>query len=478
MFVKECLSTMCPRSISPFNLSYTEQLNIRKTTTFEQYEKLRGHNNNHPQGVTRVSCDQDVSTDKCSPDRDSRDLPHQITSLLQELKSEPSKENCECLAQLMQYLYGLVCITSNQLTEVERLRAQLTEANNKVSTLYAENKRLSHGYHHDKQLEILREQQESLRQERTQLDRLREFDRKERDEERAKIRKEKEDVEKEKAELQSQKEEIQRQKEILQRQMDLFEENKRRLLQQTFEIPRNLSMRERSESPTSRGVSPSSRGSQSSLLDVSSHVRSGSDDVGHGQSPDRVVEPGSGASPLPIHLLSATNEQKLGSVLQQLPLKFAIQGGGAKLPQSQSSPTTTTPSGGGAGKQQSPSGVQQMLPLKLSTSSLSSAASGLSKSATLDGGTRPLMHSQSQRPLASVSRTGSGTRVPPGAASLGTNPGNILPMKLAEKPRPKSASSATNPAISSHHGTPSGDKSHSHKRSSSGTKKEEEVIYF
>jgi hypothetical protein len=74
-------------------------------------EKTRGLNNSVLQGLVKSSCTE-ADTDKSSQDAESHDLSHDLPNNmatgLQEMLTTPSKEQCEGLAQLMQYLHNLV----------------------------------------------------------------------------------------------------------------------------------------------------------------------------------------------------------------------------------------------------------------------------------------------------------------------------------------------------------------------------------
>ncbi len=296
-------------------------------------------------------------------------------------------------------------------------------------------------------------------------------------------------------EIKSQKDELKRQKETLQRQRDLFEVYKAQFSAERTSPHNSALQRERSESPGTRGISPSQRNPVPHVSGVDvQHKRSASDDlqyqdrhhspvegterVRHDSGKTRLTGTNSSASlgagiPMPLHLLSATNEQKLGHISQQLPYKLA--GGSTSTPMSTSAKTSPTvthvTTSSGLSRNASTGGIQQMLPLKLS--SLSSASSLTASNTATGGATTTRMtppgvgskQSPSSSSRSNLGRTSSQPRIPSQPVT-----GNILPMKLAEKPRPKSASSAT--SGHGHQMSP-----HSQSKTSSG-KKEPEIIYF
>ena len=231
---------------------------------------------------------------------------------------------------------------------------------------------------------------------------------------------------------------------------------------------------------------------------------------------------------LPIHLMSAANEQKLGQVSQQLPLKLVEQVGGSKT----------------MSHQQSSSGIQQMLPFKLSsdvthTSGTSGGSStggigtppgsgtphhqsnvhhnamsyssssnitssphvNIPKHATMPANMNIVSPSSGSLPGSSDntpthSYSGSGTpRVFPGRSqplavsglrhqqSQPSMTHSILPMKLATQKRPKSASPSPNHPTRPQPGTsattsPTDIPKTSSKHSQKSSRKEQEIIYF
>ena len=215
------------------------------------------------------------------------------------------------------------------------LRAQLAEANSKASLLFAENERLhhdrKHGYHHDKQLEELRNLQEVVQQERNGFEKERQKQQLRLEADREEIRSLQENVEKQKEELKAQKDELERQKETLQKQIDLFQSCQKKA-------------RERSQSPKYTLHSAASSSSVR-LMENVQHKRSSSDDIQRQGSPFEAMKPEYSHSlkePLRMGEIDAaaaarssrsSSSSQLGAINEQqqmLPLKLAGGRGGNK----------------------------------------------------------------------------------------------------------------------------------------------------
>ena len=250
-------------------------------------------------------------------------------------------------------------------------------------------------------------------------------------------------------EMHSRGEELQRQRDALQKQRDLFEQYRSECMQK---LQQKASQLEQARAPAEVF-----NRAHSSIWENVVHRRSASDDLHDSAKSDMMSQENSnilqeplnrksdtirkatrtastsslGASAtsivrresqvnLPIHLMSATNEQKMGTVTSQhLPHKLSTLGSGSK--------TATA----------SPPSVQQVLPTKLSNlttgsqpNSSTSESGGQSKRA-VPPNTPRLQISKSQ-PQLQLGSTGLAKQ----------NSGSFLPMKLAEKTRtPKSVSS-------------------------------------
>lgn len=390
-------------------------------------------------------------------------------------------------------------------------------------------------------------------------------------------------------ELKVQKEELQRQKEALQRQIDLFEEQKSRTMKAYYSSvvavaghsqKSSLGTDEVSRAQSMRNSTPDGTGK--SLVDNISHQRSASDDLlqtytwlqpsdgldakvnrgtnGHGSThhSDGVmchddsrpvtrmhsmsaVSSGNLATSgavrrektlLPVHLLSATNEQKVGQVPQQLPLKLASPGSGDQT--AESNQASAASKGNRSSLKIAPPTPQQRLlampsqvrtppgPVRSPPSSDApppphAATVQRTSSVTVARSTPPhLIPNNPQNvfshPAMSMSIVRTDLPTSPSRSGGHVNPasfihsppmsladqfrprlvstqsaGNILPMKLAERQRPKSASASaqqspvTQKRSSTVLRTPPGCEELVHSTSSSNNKnnkKEKQIIYF
>lgn len=354
-------------------------------------------------------------------------------------------------------------MTAQQGTAVETLRAQLAEANERINKLSAEVHERKGGYRHN-QLEELRNLQEHVRRERQELEKQKEREKMRLERERTYIEEQRKEVERKESELQSQKEELRRQKEVLQKQIDMWEQGKSSSHKDKDSSHHGQSLPKHASSPgmgtTHHHSLDQDKGTdsvekrQKSCDDASqnnTHRRSASADfcqaieddlerLRQGSQPRSmrremptrsdsrasVSSVSSAKQNLPMHLLSAKNEQRHA---KQLPTRHVP---------SQSSGTPPPP------------GVQQVLPHKLAASTSSGALTGQSSnnnsaiqspsgaSASLSGSssTSSLSHKLSNRPKNSGA---------PPASNLS------LLMKLAEpnsKGRTASASSIGEKSLS------------------------------
>ena len=291
-------------------------------------------------------------------------------------------------------------------------------------------------------------------------------------------------------EVQSQRDDLQRQREVLQRQIDLFEQQKSQWLRSVASgSPRGVDSREGSPctrgglqpSVTSIGHSPTGQ----LTVEMPLHKRSSSDELRSARSSpeNRLANnaknmshnaPGSAEVtrrestreiPLPANLLSATNEQKLSQAAagaqKQFPFKLGDGATGA---------TTVSAAGATSTKQAGTSGVQQMLPYKLlsglttgSTTMVASSSvsamtnntnAGMSvvcsqagRSVTRTNSSGVLQNCvQTPSVVAAKTRSHSAVSLMHGSSHTPVAPQptaiNMLPMKLAQRQRPKSASAS------------------------------------
>lgn len=322
-------------------------------------------------------------------------------------------------------------------------------------------------------------------------------------------------------EVQSQRDELQHQREILQRQIDLFEQQKSQWLRSVASgNPRGADSRE--GSPSTRGGLQTSGAVTASIghsptgqltIEMPLHKRSSSDELQTSRNSPENRLPNSAKShnapgstemtrreiPLPANLLSATNEQKLSQAGAQQQLPFKLSDGTTSGTASAAVATSA--------KQAGTSGIQQMLPYKLLSGSTTANASvaPANSGSVMTNNTNTGMTGLSQ-PGRSILRTNSSGRlqncaqspVPMAtgraaktrshstisllhhASSHTSTPAvppttvNMLPMKLAQKQRPKSASASMQSVKNA--GVSVGGSVVSLPKSSG--KKEPEIIYF
>ncbi|XP_071171847.1 rho guanine nucleotide exchange factor 18-like isoform X41 [Mytilus edulis] len=251
-----------------------------------------------------------------------------------------SGDHVHSIAQLSRSLQSIVHLTEKQVTAVESLRAQLAEANEKINNLSAEVHDRKGGLRHN-QLEELRNLQEEVRRDRQKLEKEKERERMVIEHERTSIEEERKELEKKESELQNHRDDLKRKKEMLQRQQDLWEE------------AHHMSKTNSSPGMTNNDVETrpdKGRSSPANLENNNSHRRSASADFcqmiendmenlrqGHlktsrrgtdvSRSDSRASIPNSSFTSnkmnLPIHLISAKNEQKVNPINpQQIPTKL------------------------------------------------------------------------------------------------------------------------------------------------------------
>jgi len=352
-------------------------------------------------------------------------------------------------------------------------------------------------------LEELRNLQETIQSQKQELSKVQGKQNVALESQREELTQMKAEVDKEKAEMRQAREELQREKEALQRQIDFFEESRKkaeaRAVTEERSSPNYLrGQRDRSESPGPRFASPGAAPAAALPPATISHKRSASDDLqamradegyhtppSEGRVPPQRTYSTAGSStppmrresvPMPLHLLSKTNEQKLGPVPQQsLPMRLASQGNSKQLL---------------PGKLASKKGVSASpsVSVSVSTAVVMSSSSYSLRTATINTSTMTPSPSAAGGSIATPSMGPQQT--PPRSH---TQPVNMLPMKLVSssaeskksKQRPRSASSVmspTSPPLMPPGGSQSQDSSPSsaspvHSQPSS-KRKEPEIIYF
>ncbi|GFR83950.1 rho guanine nucleotide exchange factor 2 [Elysia marginata] len=369
----------------------------------------------HQQHLTQHLLGSDRSSDRESLGELSA---ASVSSLMIPTSPSPSNhEQMTSIFHLVQYLNTLMNLTSKQCTKVESLRAELAEAKSEIAKLsedmqQQQQQQGSSGsyysgtgsgvgsgvvgrrsvYKHD-QLEELRNLQENISRERQEWERTKLQDRSLLDRDRQALEQERRDLEKEKLDLRNRREELKRQREALQCQMDMMREQGYVLTSPFGDQPRRhhsgdsegrdmdrqdsaLSHPQQQDRPINHRRSASADFYNTvGLSDVENIPTSGMGDsqVHQGRSTARLhprLSVGSlsagqqnsavtGKPPqqpgLPVHLLSARNEQRVGGVnVQRLPLK--LSGGSNNSGASMANNATVAPSAAFC------AGVQQPFP--------------------------------------------------------------------------------------------------------------------
>ncbi|XP_046354756.2 A-kinase anchor protein 13-like isoform X3 [Haliotis rufescens] len=369
--------------------------------------------------------------------------------------SQGNQEQLLSISQLVKYLHNLMNLTAQQGTAVESLRAQLAEANEKINKLSADMSDRKTGYRHN-QLEELRNLQENISREKAEWEKEKSREERFLDQRREQLEDERRRLEKREADIRAKKDELQRQRETLQRQIDLMKEQNINVPSPFFSTPT-----EGVSSPSSeRETSPqqvSAADKQRELahrrsasaeffnppqdFDLVPHQRESSQPVDLSSSISsnnrqprlsvgnlhNVNAPAASKQNLPMHLLSAKNEQKTQGVkVQQLPLKLSASGSqiGSSIPppsnqqQHQQHHQQHHQQQHQQQQHQQQHQQQQQQPHRVSsTGSLSSVASNAAQSPNNMSGT------PAQSRSGSSLRRSSPTRTAPGLSNL---------MKLAE----------------------------------------------
>ncbi|CAL1537295.1 unnamed protein product [Lymnaea stagnalis] len=288
------------------------------------------------QGVAHL-WEEQISSDRSSDRGSVGELSAASVSSL--IASPSNQDQMTSLSHLVYYLNTLMNLTSKQCTTVESLRAELAEAKEEIAKLSAD---MHQGrrtiYRHD-QLEELRNLQENISRERQEWERTKLQDRSWLEKEREKLETERREMEKEKLDLRNRKEDLKREREALQRQIDMMRE-------QGYQV--SSSFGDQNADPMD--LDKMDNGGHNEQRPIA-HRRSASADfystvvvsdveniqnfvpgvprqprlsVGnvHNQNLNTVAP---GKQPvLPVHLLSARNEQRIGGKnVQRLPLKLA-----------------------------------------------------------------------------------------------------------------------------------------------------------
>ncbi|RUS91763.1 hypothetical protein EGW08_000471 [Elysia chlorotica] len=327
-----------------------------------------------------------LSSEKSSDHESLGDLSAaSVSSLVIPTSPSPSNhEQMTSIFHLVQYLNTLMNLTSKQCTKVESLRAELAEAKGEIAKLsddmlqqqqqqqgsggsfYGSGSSGGSGaggrrsvYKHD-QLEELRNLQENISRERQEWERIKLQDRSVLDRDRQALEQDRRELEKEKLDLQNRKEDLKRQREALQRQIDMMREQGYVITSPFAEQPqrhhsgdedsRDLDRHDSSSLAAQQGRPINHRRSASAdfyntvgLSDVESISGSSMDGPSHlvrgavrqqprlsvgslsaGQQVGHVTGKPPQQPGLPVHLLSARNEQRVGGVnVQRLPLKLS-----------------------------------------------------------------------------------------------------------------------------------------------------------
>ncbi|GFO12697.1 rho guanine nucleotide exchange factor 18 [Plakobranchus ocellatus] len=355
-----------------------EEPNQQQQPQQQQQQQPHQHQLSQPQLGSDRSSDRESLGDLSAASVSSLVIPSPCPS---------NQEQMTSIFHLVQYLNTLMNLTSKQSTKVESLRAELAEAKAEISKLsedmqqqQQQGSRASGAYYggsgsgsvgpggrrnvykHD-QLEELRNLQENISRERQEWERVKLQDRAELERDRQQLEQDRRDLEKEKLDLRSRKEDLKRQREALQRQIDMMREQGYVVTSPFADQPQ----RHHSGGDSDVDRQDSALSQQQSGRPIN-HRRSASadfystvglkdvDNIQNYPSPSASSEPqhthqarsqvrqpprlsvgslsaGQQSNPtgkppqqpgLPMHLLSARNEQRIGGVnVQRLPLKLS-----------------------------------------------------------------------------------------------------------------------------------------------------------
>ncbi|WAQ98970.1 ARHGI-like protein [Mya arenaria] len=378
--------------------------------------------------------------------------PSLVTSVTSSLGSP--QQDTPNITNIIKTLNGIVHLTASQGTAVETLRAQLAEANERINKLSADVHDKKSGYKHN-QLEELR----NLSREKEEWERKRDKQQSMLDHERRELEEFKAQLSKQEAEIKAERDKLKKEREVLQKQMD-FQRQSGLLPKAQVDLDHYDPSSDNQDSssdnvqsnpdfvPGHKRSASASESSKSSNGDFSKKTDSNANSTSAKENnfrPEHKSVPklqsfsfGSGNKPVPVHLLSAANEQKFGSKnVQQLPSKLLLSGAS----------TTSLPAQAIPGMKNSPSGNQSSASLAEDTGSRgdagqlghSASLGTLGTSVTVPKGSR-----QSNRPKPSPLGGGLSTSL----------------LKLAEKGDKKNKSSSSSQKEKEEKGaSPPGDKS-------------------
>ncbi|KAH9520222.1 A-kinase anchor protein 13, partial [Bulinus truncatus] len=252
------------------------------------------------------------------------------------IPSPSNHEQMTSIFHLVQYLNTLMNLTAKQCTKVEILSAELAEAKEEIAKLSADMQQGRRSVYRHDQLEELRNLQENLNRDREDWERTKLFDRSCLEKEREKLENEKREIEKEKLDLQARKEALKREREALQRQIDLMKEqgflvaSENTLDQFDVDKPSKNTSQQR---PINHTRSASADFYRTVALSEVEHLaasdarglsRQTRNSIGSASNPPGTAMLAGKQPTLPVHLLSARNEQKVGGRnVQHLPLRLA-----------------------------------------------------------------------------------------------------------------------------------------------------------
>ncbi|XP_059175361.1 A-kinase anchor protein 13-like isoform X4 [Physella acuta] len=291
--------------------------------------------------------EEQVSSDRSS-DRGS--LGELSAASVSSLVPSPSNhEQMTSILNLVHYLNALMNLTAKQNTRVESLRAELAEAKEEIAKLSAEMQQGRRSVYRHDQLEELRNIQENISRERQEWERTKLQDRALLEQERERLDSERRDLEREKSEIRNRKEELKREKAALQHQIDMMKQPDYLLVNHEHgakEDPANTGLQQR---PAVHRRSASADFYNTVVANDVQNLENFVPGDGRGlgrqtrfsvgsaslsastkqlRQPDLNPAASLGVSAkqlrLPDHLLSARNEQRIGSAnVQQLPRKLA-----------------------------------------------------------------------------------------------------------------------------------------------------------
>ncbi|XP_050403931.2 rho guanine nucleotide exchange factor 28 isoform X3 [Patella vulgata] len=242
-----------------------------------------------------------------------------------------NQEEMSSITQLCRYLHCLMSLTSEHSTAVEDLRAQLITANEKINKLSVDVSEKKSVYHHN-QLEELRNLQENYSRERQEWERTR-------SQNTVWLESETSKLEEQRRVLARKEDELRRQREALQKQIDMLKEVG---LPLSSSFSGNQPVCEHPDSPDSRQNNEPVVHKRSASADFYKGTSEDLERLNQYNQRDNAGEfRGNGSKPrlsmgnlpsynsvgqkqtMPVHLLSTTNEQKVGSIKgQQIPMKL------------------------------------------------------------------------------------------------------------------------------------------------------------